>query len=248
MRGRPRRATDDGVPGAAGPPSPDGSALRVVSAPVDADAAVLVLHGGQEYGRGPARPWQPAAVRMRPFPRVVDRAAPDRRLFIGTVRYRHRGWNGTLADPVRDTERALAELARHAGEVPVVLIGHSMGGRAALRAAADPRVKGVVALAPWCPEGEPVAQLRGSTTVILHGDRDRTTDPHASAELVRRAREDGARAGTLLITGGDHAMLRRGGVWHRTAGIAVAELLAPDGATASGLITDALDSPAPNRI
>ncbi|QKV96385.1 alpha/beta fold hydrolase [Streptomyces sp. NA02950] len=245
MRGQPPRLTD---PGSRRDPSPDGSALRVVTGPAGADAAVLVLHGGREHGRRPARPWQPAAVRMRPFLRAVDRAVPDRRLFVGTVRYRYQGWNGTLADPLRDTERALAELARRAGEVPVVLIGHSMGGRAALRAAADPRVAGVVALAPWCPEGEPVAQLRGGTVVILHGDRDRTTDPDASLDLVRRARVDGARAGTLLITGGDHAMLRRGGVWHRTAGAAVAEILAPDGATGSGLIADTLASALPVRI
>ncbi|MBL1097290.1 alpha/beta hydrolase [Streptomyces coffeae] len=248
MRGQSQRPTDDGAPRATGVPSPGGSALRIVSDPAGADAAVLMLHGGREYGRQPTRPWQPAAVRMRPFPRAVDRALPDRRLFVGTVRYRFQGWNDTLADPLRDTERALAELARRAGEVPVVLIGHSMGGRAALRAAADPRVRGVVALAPWCPDGEPVAQLRGSTVVVLHGDRDRTTDPQASVDLVRRAREDGARAGTLFITGGGHAMLWRGAVWHRTAGAAVAQILAPDGAPVSGPIADTLDSPTPGRI
>ncbi|WP_435240445.1 alpha/beta fold hydrolase [Streptomyces cucumeris] len=246
MRERPRPPTGTAVSQTPGRPSPEGSALCVLARPADPDAAVLLLRGGRERGRRPARPWQLAAVRMRPFLRAVGRAVPDRRLFVGAVRYRYQGWNGTVADPLRDTERALAELVRHVGDVPVVLIGHSMGGRAALRAAADPRVTGVVALAPWCPPGEPVAQLRGSTVVVLHGDRDRLTDPHASVDLVRRAREDGVRAGALLITGGDHAMLRRGGVWHRLAGDAVAGILAP--ATASGLITDALDSAVPGRI
>ncbi|WP_438949092.1 LLM class flavin-dependent oxidoreductase, partial [Streptomyces harbinensis] len=40
-------------------------------------------------------------------------------------------------------------LAARLGPVPVVLVGHSMGGRAALRAAGHPAVTGVVALAPW---------------------------------------------------------------------------------------------------
>ncbi|NED23178.1 prolyl oligopeptidase family serine peptidase, partial [Streptomyces sp. SID9913] len=103
----------------------------------------------------------------------------------------------------------------------------SMGGRAALRAAAAPEVRGVVALAPWCPEGEPVAHLRDKDVVVLHGDHDRVTDPHASAAFVRRARESGARAAMRTVPGGDHAMLRHAGHWHRTAAAAVTALLTP---------------------
>ncbi|GAA1366485.1 alpha/beta hydrolase [Streptomyces beijiangensis] len=222
------------------------SALRIVSGGADADAAVLVLHGGRETGREPARPWHLAALRMRPFFAAVREAAPYERLLVGTVRYRCRGWNGSSADPLRDTERALAELADRVGDVPVVLLGHSMGGRAALRAAGDPRVRGVVALAPWCPEREPTVQLRDRTAVVLHGDRDRITDPRASIELMRRARTDGARTATLVVTGDGHAMLRRYGVWHRTAAAAVAEILAPGAATA--LVRNAVESGTPRMI
>ena len=55
---------------------------------------------------------------------------------VHLLRYRYRGWNASAADPVLDTTWALEEIAsRHPGG-PVVLVGHSMGGRAALWAAA----------------------------------------------------------------------------------------------------------------
>ncbi|WP_406369186.1 alpha/beta fold hydrolase [Streptomyces sp. NBC_00647] len=188
-------------------------------------AAVLILHGGREDSRAPSRPWHVARVRMRPFVRAVTRALPDEDVFVGQVRYRHRGWNGADADPVADVRQALAELADLVGEVPVVLVGHSMGGRAALRAAAAPQVRAVVALAPWCPEGEPVAHLRDKRVIVLHGDRDRVTDPAASFALVRRADEAGCAASAVRVEGGDHAMLRRARTWHRATGSTVAGLL-----------------------
>ncbi|MET9895604.1 alpha/beta fold hydrolase [Streptomyces sp. NPDC006465] len=188
-------------------------------------AAVLILHGGREDSRAPSRPWHVARVRMLPFVRAVTRALPDEAVFVGQVRYRHRGWNGADADPVADVRQALAELADLVGEVPVVLVGHSMGGRAALRAAAAPQVRAVVALAPWCPEGEPVAHLRDKRVIVLHGDRDRVTDPAASFALVRRADEAGCAASAVRVEGGDHAMLRRARTWHRATGSTVAGLL-----------------------
>ncbi|NEB74788.1 alpha/beta hydrolase, partial [Streptomyces sp. SID14478] len=107
----------------------------------------------------------------------------------------------------------------------VVLVGHSMGGRAALAAARAPQVGAVLALAPWCPEGEPVAHLRGKDVVVLHGDRDRVTDPHASVAFVERAREAGARAQVRLVPGGDHALLRDSAGWHRATTSTVLHLL-----------------------
>ncbi|WP_428956984.1 alpha/beta hydrolase [Streptomyces sp. cg35] len=219
------------------------SNVRIMSGGADPHAAVLVLHGGRETGREPSRPWHLAALRMRPFFAAVGRAVPEQRLLIGSVRYRYRGWNGSSADPLRDTEQALAELASRVGDVPVVLLGHSMGGRAALRAAGAAQVRGVVALAPWCPDGEPTDQLQDRTAVVLHGDGDRITDPRASTEMMRRARAQGARTATLIVAGGDHAMLRRGPVWHRIAAGAVAEVLAPG--TGEPLVRRAVESGEP---
>lgn len=177
-------------------------------------AVVLLLHGGSEHGLARPPAWNLPGARMRPFEQAISRATRRYGVVTARVRYRHRGWNGERGDAARDAEQALAEIARRAGPVPVILVGHSMGGRAALRAAGHPSVRAVVGLAPWCPPEDPVEQLRGRRLVLLHGESDRTTDPRASADFARRARAAGAEACTLLLPGGDHAMLRRATAWH----------------------------------
>jgi len=47
------------------------------------------------------------------------------------------------------------------------LVGHSMGGRTALRCAADQAVVGVCALAPWIEPGEPVQDRRHQLTRLV---------------------------------------------------------------------------------
>ncbi|QNP75561.1 alpha/beta fold hydrolase [Streptomyces roseirectus] len=205
-----------------------GPALLLHRTSVRPRAAVLVLHGGQVKGVRPARSWQLAALRMDPVVRSLAGELADD-VLVARVRYRVRGWNGTDADPVHDTRRALDELAALAGPVPTVLVGHSMGGRAALHAAGHPLVHAVVGLAPWWPRGEPVEQTAGRRLLALHGDRDHVTSPADTADLVRRARDVAAHADLTLVTGGDHAMLRHHRLWHRETARAVTGLLAPEG-------------------
>ncbi|MBP0460905.1 alpha/beta hydrolase [Streptomyces montanisoli] len=176
-------------------------------------AAVLVLHGGSDEGEGPPPRLNVAAGRMRPVTRGLLRATEGLGVVVGRVRYRCRGWNGARADAARDTLRALDELGLLLGRLPVVLVGHSMGGRAALSAGGHDLVEGVVALAPWCPPGEPVHRLAGRRAVLLHGERDRTTDPRESVEFAARARRAGARACAVLVARGEHTMLRRAVTW-----------------------------------
>jgi len=204
----------------------DASALTVVRDPGRPRAAVLVLHGGQVRSERAAGPRQLAALRMGPVLRAIEGAVPDD-VLIGQVRYRVRGWNGDRADPVRDTLQALDEVSERYGDVPVVLVGHSMGGRAALRAAGHASVRAVVGLAPWWPAGDPVEQTAGRQVVALHGDRDRITSAEETAEVVRRAEAVAARASLVIVAGGEHAMLRRYGTWHRTTAAVVADLLTP---------------------
>ncbi|MFJ8443849.1 alpha/beta fold hydrolase [Kitasatospora griseola] len=212
-----------------------GAAHRALSwrvRPPAPDAAVLVLHGGREFGSEPVPALNLPGLRMRPFARAVERAVQQgpggdagRSLAVGTVHYRCRGWNGERADAARDAEAALAELAETLGPVPTVLIGHSMGGRAALRAAAHPCVQGVVALAPWCPRDEPTEHLRGRAVLMLHGDRDRVTPPADTDLFALRARDHGARVAGYRVFGSGHTLMRRAGDWHRTAaGLALAVL------------------------
>ncbi|WP_228979185.1 alpha/beta hydrolase [Streptomyces sp. DH12] len=215
-----------------GAPTGDGGEGRLVvrRAPRDAAAAVLFLHGGRADALDAPRPLDPPALRLRPFASAVLRATRGDAVAVAGVRYRHRGWNGSREDALHDARRALAELHRHAGPVPVVLVGHSMGGRAALRLAGDRHVRGVVALAPWCPPGEPVAHLRGRHVVVLHDERDRVTAARGSWELVRRSREAGAHAVGVSMPRGGHAMLGDAAAWHRlTTAAALAMLgLGPD--------------------
>ncbi len=162
---------------------------------------------------------------MRPFAAAVTRAVRGRSVLVAEVRYRHRGWNGTRADAARDAATALGDLRERIGPVPVVLLGHSMGGRAALRAAGDPAVRGVVALAPWCPPDEPVEHLGGRRLYLLHDETDRVTSARESWDFVRRARAAGADAVGIPMRTGGHAMLRGADLWHRRAAELTAALL-----------------------
>ncbi|MFE6775192.1 alpha/beta hydrolase [Streptomyces sp. NPDC057702] len=192
----------------------DGAALTMRPTDAPPRAAVLLLHGGREDGLEPPPALNLPGARMLPFARSIARATDGHAVALGSVRYRHRGWNGERDDAAQDALRALDELVALHGPVPVVLVGHSMGGRAALRAAAAPQVHSVVGLAPWCPEAEPVAHLAGRRVVLLHGERDRITAPEDSRRFAARARTAGADACALLLPGGEHAMVRRATAWH----------------------------------
>ncbi|MFC8270984.1 alpha/beta hydrolase [Streptomyces sp. NPDC057271] len=203
----------------------DDGALVLRSSPAEPKAAVLLLHGGRADGPEPPPALNLPALRMRPFAAAVVRATRGADVLVAEVRYRHRGWNGDRCDAARDAAAALARVRKLVGEVPVVLMGHSMGGRAALRAAGDPHVRGVVALAPWCPPGEPVDHLGGRRLYLLHDERDRVTSAAESWEFVRRARRAGADAVAVRMPEGGHSMLRSAGSWHRRAARIAAALL-----------------------
>lgn len=208
--------------------------------------SVLVLHGGHEYGTRKPSWVNGPAWRMRPFVRALARATAGARVVVAEGRYRHRGWNGERADAARDAAEAVAELSRRTGGTPIVIVGHSMGGRAALRAAADPRVKGVVALAPWCPPGEPVDHLAGTRLVFVHAAADRITSPEDSLRMAERARAAGAETCRYLLPGGDHAMLQGAALWHAmtvrvTCGLLGLAPLPPAATSAFALPADAVD-------
>lgn len=178
---------------------------------------VLVLHGGRKVSQEPTHPLQGPVLRMRPFARSVSRAGRAHGVAAWSLRYRLRGWNGAAEDPVADTRWALDEVRRRFGDVRVVLIGHSMGGRAALRAASDPLVAGVVALAPWLPDQEKVEHLAGRQVLIAHGDQERMTDPADSYAYALRARKVTPEICRFVVQADGHAMLRRATDWHRLA-------------------------------
>jgi pimeloyl-ACP methyl ester carboxylesterase len=180
-------------------------------------AVVLVLAGGKADSFDPAVPGQLTAVRMRPFAAALHRGGRRHGLAVWTVRYRYRGWNGAERSPVADVQWALGEVRRRHGAVPVVLVGHSMGGRAALAAAGDPAVRGVCALAPWTEADDPIEQLAGGCILIAHGTIDLVTSARGSRRFARRAATVAARIGYVKVWGDSHAMLFRWRRWHRLA-------------------------------
>lgn len=178
-------------------------------------AIALVLPGGRVESVEPSDPRQLAAVRMRPFATALRRQGALHGLAVGMVRYRYRGWNGDQMSPVADTRWALDDVRRRHGDVAVVLVGHSMGGRTALRVADDVSVRGVAALAPWLPRDEPVAQLAGRDILIAHGDLDRVTSPRASRRYADQANDVARSVEYVTVRGDVHGMLLRFASWHR---------------------------------
>ena len=162
------------------------------------------------------------------------------------LRYRYRGWNEPELHPVQDARWALAQLRDHHPRVPVVLLGHSMGGRVALRVADDPAVVAVCALAPWTRESEPVRQLAGRSVLIAHGDRERMTDPWLSYQFAVRAKAVTERVCRFEVLGDGHAMLRRARDWSTLVSRFVEGELAlrePD-----PMIEDAMLQPVPHGL
>ncbi|MET8996781.1 alpha/beta fold hydrolase [Amycolatopsis sp. NPDC004169] len=193
-----------------------------------ARAVVLVLHGGAERGTGRVPPWKLAYLRMVPIARALHRAGRKDGVEARLVRNRRYGWNAPAEDPVDDARWALDRIhAEHPG-LPVVLVGHSMGARVALRVADDPAVRGVCALAPWTPRGEPVEAVAGRSVLIVHGTRDRMTSPAESHAFAERAAGVAARVARFEIANEGHAMLRRARVWTRLTVAFTLDVLAGD--------------------
>lgn len=172
---------------------------------------MLVLHGGAQRRVPTAvRRTQLSVLRMIPVARAISRAGRGR-VAVHRLLNSYRGWDQSHA-PTDDIAWALAALRETYGDLPVVLVGHSLGGRAALVAGgAHEPVRGVVALNPWLyPSDDP--RLEGRSVLIVHGDADRIA-PLASAQQV--ARRLGRRTDVVLevVPGGKHAMLSHAGVF-----------------------------------
>jgi alpha-beta hydrolase superfamily lysophospholipase len=182
------------------------------------EAVVLVLHGGREMSAAAVRGNQLAVLRMIPFARRITERA-DGRVAVARLRFAVRGWNaasGTPA-PVTDTKWALQQLADRFGPLPVGLVGHSMGGRTALRCGGEPNVRGVVGLAPWLPPGEPSDQLADRRVLLMHGTADRMTSPEGTAQFADRLRAAGVSTSLVRIGGERHGMLHQPRLWHELA-------------------------------
>jgi pimeloyl-ACP methyl ester carboxylesterase len=197
--------------------------VDLVRHPAGATELVLLAHGGEEHSLADPHLWRPAVLRLWPFAQAALSVAPN--AAIGFLRYRFRGWNDA-GDAATDLRTVLDELPPVISRV--LLIGHSMGGRAVVAAGDHPRVAGVLALAPWLPRDEPLVALRPPVTFV-HGTDDTITSPEGTTAYVQRLRAAGTAVTTYSLAGEGHAMLRRAKDWNRLVAEFVAGIPAGGG-------------------
>ena len=176
---------------------------------------VLVAHGGKEESHQPPRRRGGPVTRVRMIARAVAPVLAGRGVAVHTLCFRYQGWNGDEQSPVPDVRWAAARLAEQYGGVPLVLAGHSLGGRAVVNAADTPGVVGVLGLAPWLPGSDPTAQLGGRRLLLAHGTRDKVTSPRSSFEYAARARAEGHDVARIVLPGSGHTLLSRARDWNR---------------------------------
>ena len=186
--------------------------LEVLPAAGTTRAVVLVLHGGKADSYEPSEPGHLSRRRLNPIAKAVHRQAAKNSVAVWKVEYRVRGWNGRDRSPAHDAQWALDEVRRRHGEIPVVLLGHSMGGRAATHVLGDPSVVGMIALCPWLPD-EPIEGAFGKNVVIAHGIVDRWTSPRETMAWAAAARPLAASLLFVRVRRTGHFMLRRAGLW-----------------------------------
>jgi dienelactone hydrolase len=171
---------------------------------------------------------------MIPIARRIGRVGRGR-LAVFRLLNSVRGWD-TRHTPVHDAHWALEQMTARLGTLPTCLVGHSLGGRAALLAADRAEVRSAVALAPWVHASEEIADIAGRQILFVHGSRDRIARPERSAALARRLART-TRVGYVCIRGGTHAMLRRHALFGSLAAdFALATLLGAPVAGAVGRI------------
>jgi dienelactone hydrolase len=179
-----------------------GAELRVTG-PALAQLAVIGVNGGQA---GEVEGTWSASIEW-----LVRRLAPSfPQLTFGEVKYRIKSWN-QLDWCIEDAQAAVEAI----GAPRTLLLGFSMGGAVAARAAGGASVETVVGLAPWFPERVSLDRLRGRRLAVLHGSLDRGlpgipgVSPASSRRGFERALACGAEGDYTLIPGALHGIALR---------------------------------------
>ncbi|MFJ2189417.1 alpha/beta hydrolase [Kitasatospora sp. NPDC087861] len=205
----------------------------------------LLLPGG--FLRSRRGPVKVAELGLRDLAAEVTARGRPHGVAVHLLRYRYSGWNGADADTAVDTRWALDELARRYGPVPVVLIGNSLGGRAAFWCAGHPNVVGVAGIAPWLPSGDQVDHLAGRRVLIVHGTGDRSAaNATQSLEYALRARAVVPDLARYEAPGANHYLIRQAGdISALTTTFTLATLDAEPAALAAGTVCTRLPTARP---
>jgi pimeloyl-ACP methyl ester carboxylesterase len=144
---------------------------------------------------------------------LVARLAPRfPQLRFAEVKYRIKSWNH-FDSCIEDAREAIERV----GAERTLLLGFSMGGAVSISVADDPRVEGVLGLAPWIPDQLSVEPLRGRRLDVVHGSLDRSfpgipgVSPANSHRGFERAQALGVPGTYTLIRGALHAIALRAG-------------------------------------
>ena len=226
---------------------PNAPHLSFTGDDAQAEAVVLLLHGGTPDSFASVHAYDPSVLRLVPFGHSVFRAG-HRRITVASLRYAVRGWNDGWESPLADARWALDRVAERFGHLPIGLVGHSMGGRVALRVAdhqsalvnagahggahgggvSSVGVHSVAALAPWLPDGEPIPPMGNRSLLLAHGTADHTTDPAKTTQLAEKIAADGGDVELVTYPGARHAMMFPARPWHTmVARFMVRTLLGP---------------------
>lgn len=206
--------------------------------PTTPEGVVVLVHGGaSRRGETMVSPAQLSVLRMIPIARRIARSGRNR-LAVYRLLNSYRGWD-TSHTPVHDIEWALAEVAEKYGpDVPVSLVGHSLGGRASILAAGSAQVRSVVALAAFVYAGDADGLgLRDRQILFVHGLRDRIAPVERARRLAERLARTN-RVGFVAVREGKHAMLAEHGTFERAAADFVGATLL--GSTPSYPVADVL--------
>ena len=179
-----------------------GAELRVTGSP--GGRVVICVNGGT--GADVPGTWSTSLEWLvhRLAPRFPD-------LAFGEVKYRIKSWK-RLDMCAEDAVAAIEQM----GVSHTLLVGFSMGGAVAIKAARHPSVEEVVGLAPWIPERLDLSPLEGRKLVVYHGSLDRYipgipgVKPSNSRAGCERARARGIDATYTLIPGALHGIAVRG--------------------------------------
>lgn len=154
-------------------------------------ALVILVHGGLVRSKLPVSDSNLSVgwALMRTYQDRLSTHFAARGVEVWALLHRYAGWNSDAhPSPVPDLEWALDEARRLRPGVPVVVVGHSMGARTALRVAEDPSIVGLVGLCPWYPADE-VVPPAGMPVRVAFAEWDWDCPYPSMRDFLHRARE-----------------------------------------------------------